>query len=193
MTSMCLFDSTNRDHNRRCLFIYSLSENQSLLVMPPWTNMWLMASIGLSMSLHFIILYVDILATIFQITPLTLTEWIAVLKISLPVLLLDETLKFAARKWIDGREQLVPGFGEVRGGDAPKSRSAICNFCQCAGFAMLWVAYAYFLVYPYLPDTVYPMWLRPFVPAGISVGTTARRHIHLPVSTAGRRSGRLEL
>jgi Ca2+ transporting ATPase len=79
----------------------SLSENQSLVVMPPWTNIWLMAAIGLSMSLHFVILYVDILATIFQITPLNVTEWLAVLKISAPVLLMDETLKFVARNWVD--------------------------------------------------------------------------------------------
>ena len=36
----------------------SLSENQSLLKMPPWINIWLMLAIGLSMSLHFMILYV---------------------------------------------------------------------------------------------------------------------------------------
>jgi Ca2+ transporting ATPase len=81
--------------------VNSLSENQSLLAMPPWTNMWLISSIALSMSLHFVILYVDIMATIFQITPLSLIEWIAVLKISLPVILLDETLKFIARNYID--------------------------------------------------------------------------------------------
>ena len=37
----------------------SLSENQSLVRMPPWVNIWLVGSIGLSMSLHFLILYVD--------------------------------------------------------------------------------------------------------------------------------------
>ena len=71
--------------------------------MPPWTNIWLMASIALSMSLHFVILYVDILSTIFQITPLNFVEWFAVLKISFPVIILDETLKLVARKWIDGK------------------------------------------------------------------------------------------
>ncbi|CAJ0578900.1 unnamed protein product, partial [Mesorhabditis spiculigera] len=81
--------------------INSLSENQSILVMPPWTNIWLCGAIALSMSLHFVILYVDILATIFQITPLNVVEWVAVLKISLPVLLLDEILKFIARNYID--------------------------------------------------------------------------------------------
>lgn len=40
--------------------ISSLSENQSVLKMPPWTNIWLCAAIALSMSLHFLILYVVI-------------------------------------------------------------------------------------------------------------------------------------
>ena len=35
--------------------------------------------------------------TVFQITPLSLAEWIAVLKISVPVILLDEFLKFVSR------------------------------------------------------------------------------------------------
>ena len=35
--------------------------------------------------------------TIFQITPLNLTEWNTVLKISFPVILIDETLKLASR------------------------------------------------------------------------------------------------
>jgi len=79
----------------------SLSENQSLLVMPPWVNFWLLAAMALSMTLHFIILYVDILGTVFQVMPLTVTQWMAVLKISLPVLLMDETLKFFARNYTD--------------------------------------------------------------------------------------------
>ncbi|WP_139119053.1 cation transporting ATPase C-terminal domain-containing protein, partial [Pseudoalteromonas sp. BMB] len=31
----------------------SLSENQSLTVMPPWINIWLLASMALSFTLHF--------------------------------------------------------------------------------------------------------------------------------------------
>ncbi|ROT76360.1 sarco/endoplasmic reticulum Ca2+-ATPase [Penaeus vannamei] len=79
-----------------------LSENQSLIVMPPWVNIWLLAAMALSMTLHFIILYIDILSTVFQVMPLTTAQWMAVLKISLPVVLLDETLKFVARKYTDG-------------------------------------------------------------------------------------------
>uniref|UniRef100_A0A0L8FX15 Calcium-transporting ATPase n=1 Tax=Octopus bimaculoides TaxID=37653 RepID=A0A0L8FX15_OCTBM len=84
----------------------SLSENQSLIKMPPWQNMWLLGAIALSMSLHFVILYVDVMSQIFQITHLNINEWLAVLKISLPVIFMDETLKFVARKFSDD----YPGF-----------------------------------------------------------------------------------
>jgi Ca2+ transporting ATPase len=84
----------------------SVSENQSLLSMPPWQNMWLVGAIALSMCLHFVILYVDILSTIFQIAPLSLVEWLTVLKISIPVILIDEVLKFVARKFVDAPEHI---------------------------------------------------------------------------------------
>ncbi|KAG8230251.1 hypothetical protein J437_LFUL009789 [Ladona fulva] len=80
----------------------SLSENQSLIAMPPWCNMWLVASMALSFTLHFVILHVEILSTVFQVTPLGMDEWITVMKFSIPVVLLDETLKFVARKITDG-------------------------------------------------------------------------------------------
>ena len=38
--------------------------------------------------------------------PLTVAEWMAVLKISIPVVLLDETLKFVARKVGEGKNPL---------------------------------------------------------------------------------------
>jgi Ca2+ transporting ATPase len=80
----------------------SLSENQSLVAMPPWTNMWLVGSMCLSFALHFVILYVEVLAGVFQVTPLGVEEWLVVMKFSIPVVLLDETLKFVARRISDG-------------------------------------------------------------------------------------------
>nr|ACX35339.1 calcium-transporting ATPase variant 2 [Lumbricus rubellus] len=79
----------------------SISENQSLTLMPPWYNKWLLGAIALSMSLHFMILEVDFLSAVFQITPLNIEEWLAVLKISFPVILIDEVLKFIARRFTD--------------------------------------------------------------------------------------------
>uniref|UniRef100_A0A4W6DDD0 Calcium-transporting ATPase n=1 Tax=Lates calcarifer TaxID=8187 RepID=A0A4W6DDD0_LATCA len=89
-----------------CNALNSVSENQSLLRMPPWENVWLLGAICLSMSLHFLILYVEPLPIIFQITPLNLTQWLMVLKISLPVILLDEFLKFAARNYLEPGKDL---------------------------------------------------------------------------------------
>uniref|UniRef100_A0AAR2IKC4 Calcium-transporting ATPase n=1 Tax=Pygocentrus nattereri TaxID=42514 RepID=A0AAR2IKC4_PYGNA len=80
----------------------SLSENQSLLRMPPWVNIWLLGAIILSLSLHFLILYVEPLPLIFQVTPLRWSQWIVVLKISIPVILLDEALKYISRHHLEG-------------------------------------------------------------------------------------------
>jgi len=85
----------------------SLSENQSLVTMPPWSNPWLLASMALSFSLHFVILHVEFLSTVFQVTPLDIDEWITVMKFSIPVVLLDETLKFIARKYTDVGDKVV--------------------------------------------------------------------------------------
>ncbi|KAF8810167.1 Ca-transporting ATPase [Phlegmacium glaucopus] len=72
----------------------SLSENESLLRLPLWKNMYLVAAISLSMALHFMILYVPFFTELFFITPLNWLEWKAVLLISAPVIIIDEILKF---------------------------------------------------------------------------------------------------
>ncbi|SAM02208.1 hypothetical protein [Absidia glauca] len=78
----------------------SLSENESLLTLPLWTNPYLVLSIILSMALHFMILYVPFFTKLFAIVPLNVDEWKGVLYISLPVIVLDEVLKFVTRTWI---------------------------------------------------------------------------------------------
>jgi Ca2+ transporting ATPase len=71
------------------------------LTLPLWSNPYLVVSIALSMALHFMILYVPFFTKLFVIVPLNLDEWIAVLWISLPVLVIDEILKFITRTWIE--------------------------------------------------------------------------------------------
>jgi P-type Ca2+ transporter type 2A len=89
----------------------SLSENESLLRLPIWKNMFLVAAITLSMVLHVLILYVPFLTvsralhnrfhlvddwgrqSIFAIVPLNWIEWKAVLWLSAPVVVIDEVLK----------------------------------------------------------------------------------------------------
>uniref|UniRef100_A0A8C2ZIA4 Calcium-transporting ATPase n=1 Tax=Cyclopterus lumpus TaxID=8103 RepID=A0A8C2ZIA4_CYCLU len=126
-----------------CNALNSLSENQSLLRMPPWENVWLLGAICLSMSLHFLILYVEPLPVIFQITPLDTTQWMMVLKISLPVILLDELLKFIARNYLDFGNQL----------EKPASKG--CSLSACAeGISWPFVAISLpLLLWIYSTDT----------------------------------------
>uniref|UniRef100_A0A8C4RB74 Calcium-transporting ATPase n=1 Tax=Eptatretus burgeri TaxID=7764 RepID=A0A8C4RB74_EPTBU len=84
-----------------CNALNSLSENQSLVRMPPWVNIWLLSSICLSMSLHFLILYVEPLPLVFQVRPLNWSQWFIVVKISIPVILMDEVMKFIARTYLE--------------------------------------------------------------------------------------------
>ncbi|MEQ2287033.1 Sarcoplasmic/endoplasmic reticulum calcium ATPase 1 [Ameca splendens] len=84
-----------------CNALNSLSENQSLLRMPPWSNFWLLAAMTLSMSLHFMIIYVDPMPMIFKLTHLSVDQWLMVLKLSFPVILIDEVLKFIARNYVE--------------------------------------------------------------------------------------------
>lgn len=50
-----------------------------------------------------------VVQTVFQVTPLNVEEWITVMKFSIPVVLLDETLKFVARKFTDGESYFYNG------------------------------------------------------------------------------------
>ncbi|XP_008444533.1 calcium-transporting ATPase 3, endoplasmic reticulum-type [Cucumis melo] len=85
----------------------NLSENQSLLVIPPWSNLWLVASIVLTMILHMLIMYVQPLAVLFSVTPLSWAEWSMVLYLSFPVIIIDEVLKcFSRRSSSTGRLRL---------------------------------------------------------------------------------------
>jgi Ca2+-transporting ATPase len=76
----------------------ALSEDGSLLTMPPWVNPWLVLAVSTSFALHFLVLYIPFLANIFGIVPLSLNEWLLVLVVSLPVILIDEILKYIGRR-----------------------------------------------------------------------------------------------
>ena len=80
----------------------ALSEDCSLLVVPPHRNMYLVAAIAASFIAHFAILYIPPLATVFTVYPLSWREWKLVLLFSLPVIILDEVMKFIG-KYVLGR------------------------------------------------------------------------------------------
>ena len=102
--------------------------------MPPWCNPWLLVACGVSFGLHFLILYVPLLADVsssalmqvwscrgcslipihscclqvFSIVPLSVTEWCLVLLFAFPVILIDEVLKFIGELVLHPRLWLQP-------------------------------------------------------------------------------------
>ena len=74
----------------------SLSENASMFQLPPWLNPSLCFAVALSFALHFMIL-TPMWHSIFHTVWLGRDEWYVVLFFSLPVVILDEILKFWGR------------------------------------------------------------------------------------------------
>eukprot|EP01065_Artemidia_motanka_P001189 TRINITY_DN10555_c0_g3_i1.p1 TRINITY_DN10555_c0_g3~~TRINITY_DN10555_c0_g3_i1.p1 ORF type:complete len:1040 (+),score=363.16 TRINITY_DN10555_c0_g3_i1:106-3225(+) len=79
----------------------ALSEDGSLVAVPPWVNPYLILAASLSFGLHALILYVPLFARVFSIVPLSFNEWLLVIGFSFPVILIDEVLKFFGRRMIE--------------------------------------------------------------------------------------------
>ncbi|KIW01715.1 calcium-translocating P-type ATPase, SERCA-type [Verruconis gallopava] len=85
----------------------ALSSSESLLTLPLWKNMVLVYAICLSMALHFALLYIPFLQSLFSIVPLNQAEWQAVLWISAPIIAIDEILKWIERSWFTQKTPVV--------------------------------------------------------------------------------------
>jgi len=81
----------------------AISEDLSLLTIPPWVNPYLLVAMLVSFILHFVILYVPTLCPMFEVVPLSVDEWILVVLFSFPVIVADEALKFVGRQ-LNARE-----------------------------------------------------------------------------------------
>ena len=81
----------------------AVSLNGSMLRLPPWKNPWLLAGVLVPFALHLAVLYVAPLAAIFGLAPLNAREWGVILKFALPILLLEEALKWIGRHFQEMR------------------------------------------------------------------------------------------
>jgi hypothetical protein len=83
----------------------ALSENQSLCKVTPLSNYFVILAIVISLVLHLIILYIPIFNDIFHVQALNYQEWNAVCWFSLPVIALDEALKYYTRHYTNKKQQ----------------------------------------------------------------------------------------
>ena len=83
----------------------ALSEDGSLLQIPPWSNPYLVLAMMGSVLVHFVVLYTPFIASVFSVTPLDWHDWKLVLYFSVPVILVDEALKLYGR-WLSRRRRV---------------------------------------------------------------------------------------
>jgi Ca2+-transporting ATPase len=75
----------------------AVSLTQSMVKIPPWTSPVLLAGVAIPFLLHLAVIYIPQLALIFGLAPLTKLEWKVVAKFAVPILLVEETLKYVTR------------------------------------------------------------------------------------------------
>ena len=86
----------------------ALSENRSLFEVGIFSNIWLHLAIFTSIGIHCLMLYVPLFARVFSTVPLGINDWLLVMMFSMPVIFIEELLK-----WISRRKFKL-------GGDLPK-------------------------------------------------------------------------
>jgi Ca2+-transporting ATPase len=79
----------------------ALSEDSSILKVGLFANPTLIVAILGSVVLHCMICYVPLFENIFNTVPLNLYDWILVIGVSAPVVLLDEILKVISRAKVE--------------------------------------------------------------------------------------------
>eukprot|EP01038_Epipyxis_sp_PR26KG_P009613 gene9613-12945_t len=75
----------------------AVSLDQSLLRVQPWKNPYLLLGVTIPFILHLLALYTPFLSKIFGLTGLSFVEWKMVFKFALPILLVEELLKYIGR------------------------------------------------------------------------------------------------
>ncbi|XP_952193.1 calcium-transporting ATPase, putative [Theileria annulata] len=77
----------------------ALSEDSSILKVPPWSNPYLICAIFFSILIHCFILYIPFFSSLFNVVPLDVYDWKWVLIWSFPVLIIDECFKLCKRSY----------------------------------------------------------------------------------------------
>lgn len=75
----------------------AISERQSIFVMPPWKNMYLVGAVIGSMLVHLLCLELPIARRIFSVVKLDIGHWIVVLCLGIPTVFIEEIFKFYMR------------------------------------------------------------------------------------------------
>ena len=81
----------------------AVSLDGSIVRMPPWRNPWLLIGVAVPFLLHLAVLYIPAFAATFGLAPLDSREWGVIVKFALPILLVEEGLKWIGRHYQEVR------------------------------------------------------------------------------------------
>jgi len=85
----------------------AITENKSLIALPPWKNVWLILAVAGSFAQHILVLSWETAEKIFHVTTLSKNEWKFIVGVSLPIIFIDELMKFFSRI-LEQRARLRP-------------------------------------------------------------------------------------
>ncbi len=75
------------------------SETRSLFEVGLFSNLWLILVMILVLALQSAIVYIPFMRAIFKTVPLALNDWIIVVLVTMPIIILEEIRKLIAKKW----------------------------------------------------------------------------------------------
>lgn len=76
------------------------SETQSIFKLGLFANKWLIAATLLVLSLQFLLIYAPFMHYIFKTVSLNMHDWLVVVAVSAPIVLLEEVRKFIVHTWL---------------------------------------------------------------------------------------------
>jgi len=83
----------------------AISERQSILVMPPWKNPWLMAAVFGSFLVHIACIELPFMQKIFSVVSLDTLHWIVVICLGFPTVIIEEIFKSYSRHHVKHHEE----------------------------------------------------------------------------------------
>ena len=92
----------------------AVSLDTSLRHIQPWQNKYLLPGVIIPFLLHLAVIYFPPLSRLFGLTQLTKREWKVILCFSLPIILLEEILKYFGRHQAEMKEAAARKFKEAK-------------------------------------------------------------------------------
>lgn len=98
----------------------AVSLSQSVFTISPLQNPYLLLSVGVSLCIHIVLLQTPWLSNIFGLHSLSKKDWYVVLALSLPVVILEELLKWVGRTFFSNTRNSPRSVNHIKNANSVK-------------------------------------------------------------------------